>query len=63
MEKEKVTKPDGISQSIWSDNQQWIKLMSQQAEEHRASRDPRLYRQSSKKRLISPINDNLPEKE
>jgi hypothetical protein len=58
MEKEVVTKPEGISESVWSDNQRWIKLMSQEAEQHRKIRDPRLYRQSSKRRLLSPVDTN-----
>lgn len=35
-------------------NQRWIKLMNEESERHRKTRDPRLYRESSTKKLITP---------
>lgn len=37
-----------------ADNKRWLKLMSEQSEQNRKSRDPRLYRQSSQTDLIRP---------
>jgi hypothetical protein len=55
MSKEEIQKPETIEKTIWEDNQRWIKLMSTQAEIHRHTRDPRLYRLSKGKNLISPL--------
>ncbi|MGH1440576.1 MAG: hypothetical protein ACRBBR_10720 [Cellvibrionaceae bacterium] len=35
-------------------NRRWLALVNAQSENHRENRDPRLYRQSSKDKLITP---------
>lgn len=35
-------------------NRRWLALVNAQSEDHRENRDPRLYRQSSKTKLITP---------
>jgi spore maturation protein CgeB len=57
MPKDEIQKPDSVDEQIWEENQRWIKLMAAQAEIHRKNRDPRLYRVSNRKKLISPLLD------
>ena len=45
-----------VKPEIVEANQRWLKLMNTQADIHRQSRDPRLYRQSSKQKLIAPLS-------
>jgi len=46
-----VTKTD-----ILEANRYWLALVNAQSESHRKSRDPRLYRQASQRKLITPPN-------
>ena len=55
MKAEIVTKPDTIDEDIWAENKRWLKLMSDQASLNQSHKDRNLYRQSSRGRLITPI--------
>jgi hypothetical protein len=54
MKDKPVSRPDSVSEQTWADNQNWLQLMTKQAEQHRHSQDPRLYRKSSQGYLITP---------
>jgi len=47
-----VSKPD-----VLEANRRWLALVNAQSEDHRQNRDPRLYRQSSKTKLITPATN------
>ncbi|MGH1485818.1 MAG: hypothetical protein ACRBCI_06310 [Cellvibrionaceae bacterium] len=54
MKTETVKKPDSIHEETWADNKRWLKLMTDQASQNQNNKDPNLYRQSSRNRLIIP---------
>ena len=43
-----------IDPEIIEANQRWLKLMGAQSDIHRQTREPRLYRQSAKQKIIAP---------
>lgn len=45
---------DTSKEQVLADNERWLKLMAEQADQHRKARDPRLYRQTSQNTLIRP---------
>lgn len=45
-----------ITPEVLEANKRWIELMHAQSEIHRKSRDPSLFRQAAKQKLISPPN-------
>ena len=55
MKTETITKPEHVDTATWQANQQWLQLMSAQASIHRQQQDPRLFRQSARQSLISPV--------
>ncbi|MFT6387076.1 MAG: hypothetical protein ACJAUP_000446 [Cellvibrionaceae bacterium] len=43
-----------IELDVLETNKRWLSLMNTQSEAHRKSRDPRLFRQAAKQKIIVP---------
>lgn len=48
-------KPEALDEDTWEENQRWIKLIGAEAQSRRDQQDPALFRQSAKKKLLSPL--------